>query len=258
MFMSDGRTQMPLRRHSNFARSAVFLEGEPPRLPPAQVGTGGAINLGTQDQRHFADSLRSADGMSTLWSGTQTTPTFAYSSSTYSCPTSTSVTTISATDYQFCDVIFRNIESPSRLAEWRALPAYAGDVWFASTAPSGSAKETAMSLIKDLTGCAKGVGHTEFGGASPSRALAAFHLPALTRSRLVDRSPCTPRPLGRQPGQRRLGAHVHRHFRRLQPHRNPCPLRVSAHRRRHHARGAAALSRAARRVSCVFLARRHD
>ena len=132
--------------------------------------------------------------MSTLWSGTQTTPTFAYSSSTYSCPTSASVTTISATAYQFCDVIFRNIESPSRLAEWRALPAYAGDVWFASTAPSGSAKETAMSLIKDLTGCAKGVGHTEFGGASPSHALAAFHLPALTRSRLVDRSPCTPRP----------------------------------------------------------------
>jgi len=27
---------MPLRTHSNFARSAVFLEGEPPRLPPAQ------------------------------------------------------------------------------------------------------------------------------------------------------------------------------------------------------------------------------
>jgi len=102
--------------------------------------------------------------MSTLWSGTQTTPTFAYSSSTYSCPTS-SVTTISATDYQFCDVIFRNIESPSRLAEWRALPAYAGDVWFASQAPSGSAKVTAMSLIEDLTGCAKGAGHTEFGGA---------------------------------------------------------------------------------------------
>ena len=42
---------MPLRTHSNFARSAVFLEGEPPRLPPAQVGTGGAIKGGYQRTR---------------------------------------------------------------------------------------------------------------------------------------------------------------------------------------------------------------
>ena len=45
LILYERRTQMPLRRHSNFARSAVFLEGEPPRFPPAQVGTGGAKNV---------------------------------------------------------------------------------------------------------------------------------------------------------------------------------------------------------------------
>ena len=45
MIITDGRTDTNATKetiNSNFARSAVFLEGEPPRLPPAQVGTGGA------------------------------------------------------------------------------------------------------------------------------------------------------------------------------------------------------------------------
>ena len=37
--------------HSNFARSAVFLEGEPPRFPPAQVGTGGGYT--SNEGTHF-------------------------------------------------------------------------------------------------------------------------------------------------------------------------------------------------------------
>ena len=42
------RTQMPLRTHSNFARSAVFLEGEPPRFPPG--GDPGGELTGTYVQ----------------------------------------------------------------------------------------------------------------------------------------------------------------------------------------------------------------
>lgn len=66
-------------------------------------------------------------------------------------------------DYKFCGTLFRGIENPTHLSNFRAIRVRSSDIFFASLGPSGTAKTPAMNLIKTLTGSTTISGHTEFG-----------------------------------------------------------------------------------------------
>jgi len=111
----------------------------------------------------FSALLAAPAAAQSLWQENSQGVGFQYANNT--CSAEAAVQAVGSgriKDYLFCGNLFRSIKTPTYLKNWRAIPARASDIWFATLPPAGNAKAAGLTIIKTLTGALEISGHSEF------------------------------------------------------------------------------------------------